>query len=57
MYETEITPNDIKEEIDKIIRDQGLKGIIEKLNELDPISVQTLHPNDEYRLIRDLNIV
>ena len=54
MYETEITPNDIKEEIDKIIRDQGLKGIIEKLNELDPISVQTLHPNDEYRLIRAL---
>lgn len=54
MYESESTPENIRREIEELQESEGVLGIINKLNELDPEATQTLHPNDEYRLTRAL---
>jgi tRNA dimethylallyltransferase len=52
MYNSPTTSPKIREEVEKIYRDQGIDPIIDFLNEHDPKSVDQLHQNDHYRLMR-----
>ncbi len=54
MYETQATPDSIKQKIEELLENEGLSALILKLEELDPKAMEALHPNDEYRIIRAL---
>lgn len=52
MYQGGSTDVVVKRHIDGIYRTQGIRGVIELLQEKDPEILTILHPNDHYRLIR-----
>ncbi len=52
MYETPNTSDELRNEMDTLYKNEGIKPFIEFLQVNDPESLNTLHPNDHYRLIR-----
>ena len=50
-----LTPSDeVKSQVQQMYHTSGISAIIQELQRHDPISVQRLHPNDHYRLLRAL---
>lgn len=52
MYEAPSTDEDLRVKIDLEYKEKGIKPIIDFLSKNDPKSVEVLHQNDHYRLIR-----
>jgi tRNA dimethylallyltransferase len=52
MYDSPKVSPEIKKELDELYSKQGIDPIIEYLQEHDPESLETLHSNDHYRLMR-----
>ena len=52
MYNSPATPKTVKDEVEKIFDEDGILGLITVLKERDPATLDTLHPNDEYRIMR-----
>ncbi len=52
MYEGPSSSDKIKEEVQKNYQQNGIAYILSFLQEHDPESIRTLHPNDHYRLLR-----
>jgi tRNA dimethylallyltransferase len=52
MYESTSTDDQLREEVDLEYKDKGIKPIIDFLLKNDPKSMEVLHENDHYRIIR-----
>lgn len=52
MYKGESTPLSIIEKSEEIYKEKGITPFIDLLKNVDPQSLNRLHPNDHYRLIR-----
>lgn len=52
MYESTTISNDLREELEKEYKENGIAPFIEFLKINDPKSMENLHENDHYRLIR-----
>lgn len=52
MYGAQTTPEEIKNNLDNLYKENGIGPIVEILKEHDPESLSALHINDHYRLIR-----
>ena len=48
--------NQIREELKKIAREQGIEVLLSKLKKVDPISAEKFHPHDQRRIIRALEV-
>lgn len=46
----------IRENLKRVVVEQGVETLLAKLNEIDPISAQKFHPNDQRRIIRALEV-
>jgi len=46
----------IRDDLKKIVLEQGIETLLAKLNEIDPISAQKFHPHDQRRIIRALEV-
>ena len=45
-----------REELEKLAAEQGIEAVIEKLREVDPESAERLHPSDQKRIIRAMEV-
>jgi len=54
MYETEAAPKEVKDKVQRILKENGTLGLIDELKSLDSKAMDSLHPNDEYRITRAL---
>ncbi len=52
MYESTSISQELRERLDQEYKENGIKPFIEFLNKNDPASIETLHENDHYRIIR-----
>lgn len=52
MYESVGASQEIKDDVDKLYKENGIDAIISYLKEHDPKSLDNLHVNDHYRLVR-----
>ena len=52
MYDSPTVSEEIKEECEKVYKEQGISAVIKYLKEFDPKSLDNLHENDHYRLMR-----
>lgn len=56
LFAPEISDLDTKERIRKQIGQNGLAAVYQELTRLDPDSAQRIHPNDEQRIVRALEV-
>lgn len=56
LFAPEIADPETKECIRKRIRQSGLDTVYQELAQLDPASAQRIHPNDEQRIVRALEV-
>lgn len=54
MFEAPTPPASVKDEVDRIIAEEGAEAIRHRLEKCDPKSFERLHPNDLYRNSRAL---
>ena len=54
MYESDSTSEEVKNEVKDIYSKYGIEEVINLLNKVDPESLENLHRNDHYRLMRAL---
>ena len=47
---------DCREKLEKLAADEGIEAIIEQLREVDPESADRLHPSDQKRIIRAMEV-
>lgn len=52
MYESQTTSQEIKDKVEEIYKSQGISPILDFLSKNDPVSLESLHENDHYRLLR-----
>jgi len=52
MYQSESTSYELRAEVDKLYKSEGIAPIISFLKEHDPKSLELFHENDHYRLMR-----
>ncbi|MDH5580716.1 MAG: tRNA (adenosine(37)-N6)-dimethylallyltransferase MiaA [Bdellovibrionales bacterium] len=52
MYETTTVDSQMREELNKLYNEKGITPFIEFLEENDPESLEILHENDHYRIMR-----
>lgn len=52
MYETPTTPKEISQKVEQTYKEEGIEPFINILKINDPDSLNQLHPNDHYRLLR-----
>jgi len=45
-----------RDELKKIAQDKGIEFLLAKLKEVDPVSAEKFHPNDQRRIIRALEV-
>ncbi len=45
-----------REELEKLAKEQGIEAVIEKLRAVDPESADRLHPSDQKRIIRAMEV-
>ena len=45
-----------REELEKLAREQGIEAVLCKLREVDPQSAERLHPSDQKRIIRAMEV-
>jgi tRNA dimethylallyltransferase len=58
MYEVEKTPSALSEELRSIAATpEGLLGLYQELKAQDPASAARIHPNDQYRVVRAVEIL
>ncbi len=54
MYDSNTPIPEIKTRVANLYQEKGIEGIISELEKVDPKSLEQLHPNDHYRLMRAL---
>ncbi|NLT94687.1 MAG: tRNA (adenosine(37)-N6)-dimethylallyltransferase MiaA [Clostridia bacterium] len=53
---SEENSTEIRKKLKETVREQGIEVLLEKLKEVDPISAEKIHPNDERRILRALEV-
>lgn len=56
LFEPRISDPEVKERIRQRIREEGLQSVYEYLRRVDPESAERIHPNDEQRIVRALEV-
>lgn len=56
MFQAPPSDATIREELESELAEKGLAGLCEELKKVDPESAQSIHPHDEYRIIRALEV-
>jgi tRNA dimethylallyltransferase len=52
MYNSKTSSPEIKKQLDELLAEEGINGLLNILKEKDPESFRTLHKNDHYRIYR-----
>lgn len=55
-FEKQVFDQQVKAQLKNKIKSHGLEALYERLKQVDPISAEKLHPNDQHRIVRALEV-
>lgn len=55
-FEKQVFDQQVKAQLKNKIKTHGLEALYERLKQVDPISAEKLHPNDQHRIVRALEV-